>query len=148
VWKQAILLTLVTSLAVGVPGSFAGSPHAALNGKITLHATEYLIQPHVTNGGVAGHGGHFSISGAIADKGKMTDYRTQKGSVALVRRVAVGKKGTITFLITIDLKTGSEPWTIRYGTKAYKGLQGKGTEVVDTWYTTPATFVMKGTVSQ
>jgi hypothetical protein len=49
---------------------------------------------------------------------------------------------------TIYLNTGSEPWKIVSGTKAYKGLHGKGTEVVDTWYTTPATFVMKVTVSQ
>ena len=116
------------------------------SGKITLHSAEVLKTPEVTNGGFAG-GGRFTISGAITDKGHVTDYRTVKGNTALLRRVAVGEKGTITFLITIDLATGAEPWTITSGTGSYKGLHGHGTEVADEWWNTPAHFTMLGTVS-
>jgi hypothetical protein len=56
----------------------------------------------------------------------------------------VGKKGTITFLITINLNTGSEPWKVTSGTRAYKRLHRKGTEVVDQRYMNPMRFVMKG----
>lgn len=78
----------------------------------------------------------------------VTDYRTVKGHTALIRRVAVGNKGTITFLITINLNTGSEPWTITSATKSYAGLHGKGTEIVDNYNASPATFALRGTVSQ
>jgi hypothetical protein len=60
-------------------------------------------------------------SGALQDRGPATDYRTQNGETALIRRVVTGAKGTITFLITIPLDggTGGEPWTITSGTKSY-----------------------------
>ena len=45
--------------------------------------------------------GHFTISRAIADAGAITDYRTVTGDKILIRRVAVGQKGTITVLITL-----------------------------------------------
>jgi len=121
-------------------------PAGAVSGRITLRSSETLKEPHVTNGGVAGRG-RFIISGAIADRGTLIDYRTQKGNIAHVRRVAIGTKGTITFAITIDLATGAEPWTVASGTRRYKGLHGRGTVTVDAWYTSPATFVMKGIVS-
>jgi hypothetical protein len=150
-----VLAVLATVLAVAVPSSLAaplqekarGSTPSAVSGGITVRSKEILKRPVPTNGGVAGTG-HFTISGVITDKGTETDYRTVKGSTALIRRVAVAKKGTITFLIRINLTTGSAPWTITSGTKTYKGLHGKGTEVVDKYYTTPAIFVLKGTVSQ
>jgi hypothetical protein len=62
--------------------------------------------------------------------------------------MAAGTKGTITFLITINLTTGSEPWTIVSGTRAYKGLRGKGAQTVDQYYTVPAIFFMRGTVTR
>ena len=147
-WKRAILLPLVVSVAVGATASLAASTQTAASGRITLRGSEILKQPHVTNGGVAGTNGRFTITGAITDKGRLIDYRTQKGRTAWVRRVAVGKNGTITIRITINLNTGSEPWQIVTATKSYKGLHGKGTQVVDTWYASPATFVMKGAVSR
>ena len=101
----------------------------------------------VTNGGVAGTG-HCAIRGMLHDSGPVTDYRTQNGETALVRRVVSGAKGTITFVIKIDLVSGREPWTITSGTKAYKKLHGRGYEVVDNYAGSPATFVLKGTVSQ
>jgi hypothetical protein len=63
--------------------------------------------------------------------------------------VVTGAKGTITFVITINLAGGgAEPWTITSGTKTYTKLHGRGYEVVDNYSGTPATFVLKGTVSQ
>ena len=56
----------------------------------------------VTNGGVAGTG-HFTATGAINDKGTYTGYRSVRGQIAKVRNVMVGKKGTITIVITIHL---------------------------------------------
>jgi len=83
-----------------------------------------------------------------ARRARVTDYRTVRGSTALIRRVAVGNKGRITFLIRVNLTTGSAPWNITSATMAYKGLNGHGKQVVDKYYETPATFVMKGTVSR
>ena len=60
-----------------------------------------------------------------------------------------GAKGTITFLITIHLgEGGPAPWKITSATRGYKGLHGKGRQVVDKYYERPAIFVLKGTVSQ
>jgi hypothetical protein len=61
--------------------------------------------------------------------------------------VVTGAKGTITFVIRIDMVSGSEPWTITSGTKTYAKLHGRGNEVVDNYAGSPATFVLKGTVS-
>ena len=71
-----------------------------------------------------------------------------KGQIATIRTVNAGKNGTITFVITIDLATGSSAWTITSGTKSYAGLHGKGTLTVDNFESNPYTFVMKGTVSR
>ena len=43
---------------------------------------------------------------------------------------------------------GGEPWAITSGTKTYTKLHGSGYQVVDNYMGTPATFVLKGTVSQ
>jgi Sigma-70, region 4 len=57
--------------------------------------------------------------------------------------------GTITFVITINtVNGGGEPWTITSGTKSYANLHGQGFQVVDNYQGSPATFVLKGTVSQ
>jgi hypothetical protein len=85
----------------------------------------------------------------LHDSGPVTDYRTQNGETAFIRRVITGTRGTITFVITIHLASGGgEPWTITSGTKAYANLHGRGHEVVDNYAGSPATFVLKGTVSQ
>jgi hypothetical protein len=125
------------------------SPKPA-SGKITVQSTETLSAQDVTDGGVSGTG-HFTISGAITDKGAVTDYRTVKGNMVLIRRVAVGKNGTITFLITLYTTappTGLGRWTITSATKSYKGLHGNGAQTVDDYNSTPATFALAGTVSQ
>ena len=139
-------LALAATMALLV-SSCGSSSHQQPSGKITVHATETSKAQDVTNGGVAGTG-QFTISGAITDKGTATDYRTVKGNTAIIRRVVVGSKGTITFVITIHLGTPSaETWTITSGTSTYKGLHGKGLETVDNFDTTPATFTLVGTVS-
>lgn len=142
----------VVAIAVAVLASSCGSSHSSTtssspkptSGKITVQSTETLSAPDVTNGGAAATG-NFTISGAITDKGRVTDYRTPKGNK--VRRVVVGKDGTITFLIT--LYSGVEPgrWTITSATKGYKGLHGSGAQTVDNTGSTPATFTLAGTVS-
>jgi hypothetical protein len=98
----------------------------------------------VTNGGVAGHG-NFTASGAISDKGTVTAYRTVKGAFISLRFASVGTKGTITFVVKIDTDLGTSRWTITSGTKAYKGLHGKGTEHENTDYTIST---LTGTVSR
>ena len=137
---------LAVALVTAVTGSAAAS-RVVTNRDVTVRCTEILKDPDVTNGGVAGTG-HCTISGKIKDKGKATDYRRQVGNTALIRRVVAGQKGTITFLITINLSTGGEPWSVTSGSKAYRGLRGKGRQVVDNFSATPATFVMKGTISR
>jgi hypothetical protein len=144
--RRGTLLSLGTSLAVITSVTFPASSYPAVRGSITVRCTETLKRSSPSSHAPSGTG-HFTISGAIIDKGTVTDYRTQKGNTAVVRRVAVGKTGTITFVITINLSTGAEPWTIASGTKAYRGLHGNGKQVLDAWYDTPAKFVMKGAVS-
>jgi hypothetical protein len=72
-----------------------------------------------------------------------------KGGVAFIRRVAVGERGTITFLIAIHLDDpGPAPWKITSATRTYKDVRGTGRQVVDRYYETPATFVLSGTVAR
>src|SRR5207302_677727 len=56
----------------------------------------------VTNGGLAGIG-HFTASGAISEKGKAVVYRTKIGPLITLRYVTSGSKGTITFVVKIDI---------------------------------------------
>jgi hypothetical protein len=101
----------------------------------------------VTDGSVAGTG-HFTVRGAINDKGTFIGYRSVIGQIAKIRGVYAGRKGTITFVTTIDLSRASAAWTITSGTGSYAGLHGKGTVPVDNYESDPYTFVMKGTVSR
>jgi hypothetical protein len=106
--RVRIIGLVVVALVAAVLASSCGSSQASTsnsspepaNGKITVQSTETLSAQDVTNGGVAGTG-RFTSSGAIADEGKVTDYRTVKGNKVLIRRVVVGENGTITFLITL-----------------------------------------------
>lgn len=145
----AIAVAVLAIVVLGHSRSGTAAPNAVASrtkGSITVRSTETLTPPYVTNGGVAATG-RFSISGAIHAKGKVTDYRTVMGATAWVRRVVASRRGTITFVIRIHLGSMStERWTITAATDAYKGLRGRGTEVVDNYDNTPATFVLKGTV--
>ena len=145
---RRLSVIVAIGLIVSVLVSSCGSSPKPANGKVSVQSTETLKSEDVTNGGVAGTG-HFTISGAIADAGAITDYRTVTGDKILIRRVAVGKKGTITFLITL-YQSASAPgkWTITSATRTYTGLHGSGAQVVDNYTSTPATFVLAGSVSQ
>ena len=126
----------------------SSTTHEPASGKITVRSTETLNSPDVTDGNVAGTG-HFKISGAISDAGRVTDHRTVKGNKVLIRRVVVGKKGMITFFVTLDTSAPSTAlghWTITSATKSYEGLHGSGKQTVDDFESSPSTFA--GTVSQ
>lgn len=81
----------------------------------------------VTNGGLAGRG-RFTASGAISTQGKVAVYRTYKPPHITLRFVTSDSKGTITFVVKIDMNFGTSRWTITSGTGAYKDLHGLGTE--------------------
>ena len=139
----ASLAAAVVAIALG--GSAAASPSAASRA-VTVRCTLTLKSGDVTNGGLSGTG-RCTMRGAINDEGKATDYRKQVANTAFVRRVVVGREGTIAFLIRISLGAGGEPsWSVKSASGAYRGLHGKGQEVVDNFSSTPARFVMKGTV--
>jgi hypothetical protein len=125
--------------------SKTGGSSSSLSRSITVRCAESLRRPNPSAHAKSGSG-HCAISGAINDRGTVTDSRTQKGNLATVRRVAVGSRGTITFVIKVNVLTGEETWTIASATKAYRGLHGTGRQVIDAYYKTPARFVMKGTV--
>lgn len=145
-----VALSLVVASAVAVLiSSCAPATHKSnltMQCTETGTATQNASPTGVTGGGVAGTG-RCTITGVLHDSGPVTDYRTQNGETAIIRRVVTGAKGTITFVIRINLVSGSEPWTITSGTKTYAKLHGRGNEVVDNYSGSPATFVLKGTVS-
>ena len=143
--KRNIVLSLGAVPAIAaLISSCAASQHVARR-NLTVQCTENPTGQDPTNGGVWGHG-RCTITGVVHDSGPATDYRTQNGTTALIRRVVAGAKGTITFVITIHLSSGGgEPWKITSGTKTYTKLHGRGYEVVDNYASTPATFVLKGT---
>jgi len=129
--RTSIVAAIMIVMAVAAPTSFAALSQSYAGGKVTVRIAGANNGQDVTNGGVAGRG-HFTASGAITDKGTVVAYRTVKGSLPggliTLRFVTFGKKGTITFVVKIDTSVGTSRWTITSGTKAYKGLHGKGTE--------------------
>lgn len=148
--KRNIVLSFAAVTAVAVLiSSCAPAAHNGAHSNLTVDCTETVNSGiEVTDGGVSGTG-HCTLTGMLHDNGPATDYRTQNGETALIRRVVTGAKGTITFVITIHLVNGGgEPWTITSGTKTYAKLHGRGYQVVDNYAGSPATFVLKGTVSQ
>jgi hypothetical protein len=145
---------IVLSLAAAAPvvaaliSSCASAAQNVPDRNLTVQCTETLTGQDVTDGGVSGTG-HCTLTGGLHDSGPTTDYRTQNSTAILIRRVVTGANGTITFLITINTaSTGAAPWTITSGTKTYAKLHGRGYQVVDNYTDSPATFVLKGTVSQ
>jgi len=147
--KRNIALPLVVAVpAVAVlMSSCAPAAKNVAHSNLAVRCTETLSGQDVTNGGVSGTG-RCTITGMLHDSGPATDYRTQNGEEALIRRVVAGAKGTIIFVIKIPLASGNrEPWTIKSGTRTYAKLHGRGYQVVDNYTGTPATFVLKGTVS-
>jgi hypothetical protein len=134
----AVLVTLISACAPNVAHS-----------NLTVQCRETLTHPDVADGSAAGTG-RCALTGQVHDSGRATDYRTQDGQTAFIRRVVTGTNGTITFLITITLAgpgPAGEPWRITSGTGTYTNLHGRGYQVVDNYTGSPATFVLKGTVT-
>jgi hypothetical protein len=112
--------------------------------KVVIAGTNDRVPPPA-DGSLAGRG-TFTASGALTDAGPALGYRTvsSSGTLITLRYVAKGKKGTITYLVKIDTTAGTSRWTISSGTKAYKGLHGKGIERENANYTVST---LTGTVS-
>jgi hypothetical protein len=144
--KRNVALSLAVAVLISSCASATHKSNLTMQCTETGSETQNASPIGVTDGGVAGTG-RCTITGVLHDSGPVIDYRTLNGETAIVRRVVTGAKGTITFMIRIDLVSGSEPWTITSGTKTYAKLHGRGNEVVDNYSGSPATFVLKGTVS-
>jgi hypothetical protein len=112
--------------------------------KVVIAGTNDRIPPP-TDGSFAGKG-TFKATGAITDAGPVLAYRSvsANGTLITLRFVAKGKKGAITYLVKIDTNAGTSRWTISSGTKAYKGMHGKGIERENASYTVST---LTGTVS-
>jgi hypothetical protein len=90
-----------------------------------------------TDGGITGEG-TFRATGAITDSGFVRGYRAvPHDGLILLRFVTKGKKGGITYLVSID--TTRRPvisrWKVESATAAYKGLHGKGIESENATFT-------------
>ena len=108
--------------------------------KVVIAGTNDALEP-VTDGGITGEG-TFKATGAITDSGTARGYRWLRGDektgyLISLRYVTKGKKGKITYVVRIDAtrRPVMSRWTIESGTKAYKGLQGKGIESENATYT-------------
>lgn len=134
-----LCVAVVASLATWLGGNDAevasGATAGGKNVKVIIAGTNDALEEQ-TDGGIAGEG-TFRASGAITDKGTVTAYRGVNAGVILLRFVTKGKKGAISYLVKID--TTRRPvisrWKIESGTKAYRGLQGRGIETENATYT-------------
>jgi hypothetical protein len=136
--------TLAVAL-VFASASIGAAAQNHMSGTMALRCTGKLTAHDVTNGGVAAKG-RCTASGAIIDRGTFTDYRSTKGSLIKIRRVFVGIKGTISFVITIKPYFSSR-WVIVSSTRGYLGLHGSGSENSDL-NSTPPRFNLIGTVAR
>ena len=144
--KRNLVLSLAAAPAIAVV--ISSCTQNAPDSNLTVHCTDTITGADITNGGVAAHG-HCTLTGALYDNGPEIDYRTQTPEVITIRRVITGAKGSITLVVKIpQVGAGRETFTITSGTGAYAKLHGRGYQVVDNYQAIPATFVLKGTVSQ
>jgi hypothetical protein len=129
-------LLLVLAVRVGLTTAATGLSRDSGQGKVRIEVRETSL------------GGHFTISGAIKDRGRYVD----NGGLITVRTL-IGAKGTI--WIKIGVLDGKPVrcqcnWRVSKGTKAYAGLRGRGHE--EGMYAgphAPTTHItMYGTVSQ
>jgi hypothetical protein len=155
--RTIVVAVIMIFFVVAAPTSFAVLSQSHAGGKVVVRICGSPPRcpsaggnngKEPTNGGVAGRA-HFTARGAITDKGTIVTYRWVKGSLPggliTLRHVAVGKKGTITFVVKIDTSVGTSRWMIASGTKAYKGLHGQGNERENADYTVST---LTGTVSR
>jgi hypothetical protein len=98
-----------TASATGTPSA---SESAAARGKVRIELRGRVL-------GARGNVGRFTLSGALADRGRFVD-----DLVGLqVARTLYGAKGTIRMTVG---QRGA--WRITKGTKAYAGVRGRGRE--------------------
>jgi hypothetical protein len=134
-----VVVALVTTSSDGNNAEVASADTTARKPvKVVIAGTNDALEEQ-TDGGIAGEG-TFRAAGAITDKGPVTAYRAVSilnEGLILLRFVTKGRKGEITYLVRID--TTRRPvisrWPIESGTKAYKGLQGKGIESENATFT-------------
>lgn len=120
---QKLVCTATAGIAVFVvlavqPGSTtaaaitsSASAGEAARGKVRIELNGTVL-------GARGNRGRFTLSGALADRGRFFDL---PGLANL--RTLYGAKGTIRIIVG---QRGS--WRITKGTKAYAGLRGRGKE--------------------
>jgi hypothetical protein len=108
--------------------------------KVIIAGTNDALEP-VTDGAIVGEG-TFRASGGITDHGTVRAHRWVMGDETTGLKIALrfitkGQKGAITYVVRIDttLRPVTSRWTIEAGTRAYKGLQGKGIETENATYT-------------
>jgi hypothetical protein len=147
--RTIFVAAVATVLTVSLSPSFATLGQSQPGGKVKVVIAGTNAKTEVTDGSLAGKG-TFKASGAVTDEGVALGYRTVKGDPAAgalitLRFVTKGKKGAITYVVKIDTKAGTSRWTIASGTKAYKGLHGKGTESENADFTVST---LRGTVSR
>jgi len=146
--RSIIVAVVIALLAAVAPTSFAAPSRLNASGKVVVRIMDGNNGLEPTNGGVAGRG-RFTARGAITERGTVITYRWVKGSLPggliTLRSVAVGTKGTITFVVKIDTSAGTSRWTVASGTRAYKNLHGHGTERENADYTVST---LTGTVSR
>ena len=123
--SRAVVLAFVAALlGAAVPASLAAPAQKQAGGTVTLHIRE-RGDANAPKDVVSGRG-RFRISGAINDRGTTRAHRTVKSTTVVIRRVMTGKKGTFRLVLTIPKAGGDKTWKITSGTRAYKGLHGKG----------------------
>ncbi|HEU5263447.1 MAG TPA: hypothetical protein VFU34_02340 [Gaiellaceae bacterium] len=142
VFSVGVVVAVVASVISFSGGDDAGVASIETSGrknvKVIVAGTNDALEEQ-TDGGITGEG-TFRATGAITDKGTARGYRALSvlnEGLILLRFVTEGEKGAITYLVKID--TTRRPvvsrWTIESGTRAYKGLHGKGTETENATYT-------------
>jgi hypothetical protein len=145
---MAKLAGLVGAMLAMLSIAACGSEHSSTaEGKVKVRVSLGNNGLDVSNGRVSGRG-TFTATGAIADSGSATTYRTVKGilpcGTITLRIVTVGTRGNITYRVKIDSSTGKSRWSIVSGTKAYEGVEAHGVESEDPEHTTST---LTGTVS-
>lgn len=141
---SAVALVVLAASSCGGGDQTVTENPVKQNVKVVIAGTNDALEEQ-TEGGIAGEG-TFRATGAITDSGSATAYRSiPTKELILLRFVTKGKKGTITYLVNIDIARlpPISRWKIESATKAYKGLQGEGNESENATYTVST---LRGTV--
>jgi hypothetical protein len=144
--RAVVLGFAATVLCAVLPASLAAPAQKRAGGTVTLHIRERGDANDAAD--VSSAAGRFRISGAINDRGTTRARRTVGSTTVVIRRTMVGKKGTFRLVLTIPKAGGDKVWRIASGTRAYRGLHGKGTEDSAIFSGTLGDFMLSGKVSR